>query len=497
MRGPIEFLIVAALLLPAVPAGAVELGTPVPVEVGGRLEYDLRIRRDGSSFPWNYSTGSAADRTRLMLDLRAGDDRTGVLYLKSAAPGRTGGDPFDELTFQFEQGDYLIGLGSGRTEIQARLYVNERRLFTPTLIAPLLHDDRGGAGRENHGFRVDGKWRGRISLSGLYAGLGDSFDDAVRIGYARAEYTHSFFGISTAYLHEDRPGRELKDQAVVKGELSAFYKPVSLFLAVEQSGAGQGLFMPSVRLFPDEFSLDNFHRVVPEDGAFFAEARWRALRLKDWGRLNLTQQYWVVGESFYGARADLAGGSIGYKSGLYFTADSSCVNGRMEYTRRERFFFENEKFEEYEASVWAGLRNGSELLLRTGVSQVEGQAPPAVKRNYIHGAYIQRIKNLQSGIHLRLEDLDTVYSGRKFAWDSRMNFSGSIAVYWRAIITDDITTSRSFHARFEYRPTSRLFLTASYGRPEFGDGPFLLEDPDIGTIGRTDPVYGFYVRGDF
>jgi hypothetical protein len=62
-------------------------------------------------------------------------------------------------------------------------------------------------------------------------------------------------------------------------------------------------------------------------------------------------------------------------------------------------------------------------------------------------------------------------------------------VYWRALITQDISTHRNFHARFEYRPTPRLFLTAGYGRPEFGDGPFVLEDPDLSTIGRSDPVY--------
>jgi hypothetical protein len=492
VRGKITLLI-GWLLLAAVPAGAVELTAPVPIEFGGRLEYDLRLRRDGSSFPGNYSTGSVADRTRLMLDLKAGDGRAGMLYLKSAVPGRAGPD----LIFEFEQGDYLIGRGSGRTAIQGRLFVNERRFFSAALIAPLISDDRGGSGQDNYGLRVDGNWRDRIAISGLYAGLGNDFDDAVRISYARMEYSRSFFGISTAYLHENGPETDLPDQAVIKGELSAFYKPVSLFLAVEQSGSGNGLFMPDINLFPDHFGLDNFHRIVPEDGAFFAEARWRALQLKDWGRLNLSQKYYTVGESFYGARADLAGGSIGYKSGLYFTADSSCVNGRLEYTRRERFYFENEIYEAFEASAWAGLQNGSELLLRTGIKETRGQPQPQVERNYIHGGYIHRIKNLQSGVHVKLEDMDTVYSGRKLAWDSRMNFSGNIAVFWRAIIMDDITTSRSFHARFEYRPSPRLFLAASYGWPEFGDGPFVFEDPDIGTAGRSDPVYSFYVRGDF
>ena len=54
VKGAIKLMLAAALLGLAGQAGAVEVGAPIPVQLGGRMEYDLRLRRDGSTFPWNW-----------------------------------------------------------------------------------------------------------------------------------------------------------------------------------------------------------------------------------------------------------------------------------------------------------------------------------------------------------------------------------------------------------------------------------------------------------
>ncbi len=478
-------------------ARSLELKSPVPVEIGGRFLYDVRVSRQGVRFPWNYTSSAVSDRTRLMLDLRMGNADFGELYLKGAALQRTDLGPRGERRFDFEQGDYFWQDKGERTRIGVRLFANERRFFTHALIAPIVEDDRVKGSGKNRGARVDGDFFKRLSITGLYSTLGDDFDDGSRIAYLRTAFAHDHFAISTAYLHEDRPVSGLPDLAVFKTELTGYYKRASLLLSYEQSGFGRGFFFPKDRFHFDRFVGDNFSTVLPNAGAFFAEARLVALPVRKLGIVNLIHRYFAVREAFNSGLVGNESGSVGYTTGAYFTADSISVNGRMVYTKRVRSAFETESEEKVEASIWAALENGSEVFIRGGIGRTSDAFPFEIEENFIHTALKYRLKKLQSGVHFMLKDIDTIFSEQRVAWESRVAFRGNIAISWRTIFTKNFTTNDAVHARLEYRPSSHLFFAVSYGRAFIGDDPFLLEDPDISIIGTDTPIYGFCVRGDF
>ncbi len=497
MRKRSSFLLAGILFATASTVYSLELKAPVPLEAGGRFEYEIRVKRDGSVFPWNYSSTTASDRIRLMLDLRAGGEKTGMLYLKGAAHQWNKSDPSGQKYFEFEQGDYSWSGGTGISLIGFRVFANERRFFTNSFLAPLLDDDRLDGMGGNRGARLDGVFFDRLFFTWLYSALGDEYEKSNRLVYLKTAFTHDFLGLSLAYLNEDRSKLNLADAAVVKMELNTFYKWASLIFSYEQSGTGSGLFFPTNRLYLGSFVGDNFSSILPDAGAFFAEARLSALPLRKWGRIHFSHRYSSVGRSFIGDMMNADIGSTGYTTGAYFTASEVSLNGRIVYTKRARLSVEDEKYEKAEASVWADFKNGSEVFLRGGIGKTCDALPFTTKENYVHAALKHRIRNLQSGVHLMFKDMETDFSEQRYAWDARLAFGGNLAIYWRAILTKNFTTSDAVYAHFEFRPGKRLFLLASYGKSFIGDDPFLLEDPHIDVIGDARPVYHFSVRGDF
>lgn len=484
------------LLCLASTSSALELEKPVPIEIGGRFTYGMHIQRDAIEFPWNLSTNSFDDPTRLMFDLSVGKGRMGLLYLKGAALWKADDEESGGKRFHFEQGDYFREEGGARARVRLRLYANERRLFTHSLIASLLDDDRMEGDGENLGARADGAFLGRFGVTALYSALGSETDRSEKIAYMRADYSHNHFGLAAAYAHRSGPEENLPDRAVLQTELSAYYKRASLLVSYEQSGRGDGLFFPSARFHLDAFEADNFHGVLPDEGAFFAEARLASLPVQQLGALSLVYRYSAVKRSFEGMFGGEPG-SAGYSTGAYFLANDVSLNGRLVYNRRVRFGWENETDENVEASVWAQLKNSSEAFLRGRVGETTGPLSLEDRDNFIHGAWIYQKDKLRTGAHFMLKDLDTIFSERRYAWDCKLSFSGDMAVYWRALIAHNDSPSDALYARFEYRPNPRLFLTVGYGRHIFGDDPFLLEDADIATLREVTPRYTFSIRGDF
>ncbi len=496
MRGvSLAFVLIAACT--AAGSHAVQLDKPIPIEIGGRFTYGASVRRDAVEFPWNIVSNTTDDPTRLMLDITAGRGQTGTLYLKGAALWEPEDEESGGKRVHFEQGDYFWRGANDRSQLFLRLYANERRSFTHALIAPLLDDDRMEGGGDNLGARMDGSLFDAFGVTALYSVLGHEPDRSGKIAYVRTAYNHGRFAVSTAYMHESRPEVDLPDQAVFKTELCTYYKRASLIVSYEQSGRGNGLFFPSGRFHFDTFVGDNFSRVLPDEGALFAEARLASMPVKEWGTLSIVHRYFALKRSFAGRFAEAGSGTYGYSTGAYFLANEISLNGRLVYGKRLRSAWENETQENVEASVWVQLQNGSEVFLRGGVGETTGPFPFMDRNNFIHGAWQHAKGKLRTGVHFMLKDLDTIFSEERFAWDCKLSFGGSMAVYWRAVIAHNAEPMDAIYGRFEYRPSRRLFLTAGYGRSIFGDDPFLLEDADIHALSEVTPQYTFSIRGDF
>ena len=66
------------------------------------------------------------------------------------------------------------------------------------------------------------------------------------------------------------------------------------------------------------------------------------------------------------------------------------------------------------------------------------------------------------------------------------------------IVTDEtLGMGEQPFLRLEYRPNNRLYMVASYGRQNIGDGPFVVEDRDVGLSRANDALYRLMLRGDF
>ncbi|MEE9270808.1 MAG: hypothetical protein V3V49_11170 [Candidatus Krumholzibacteria bacterium] len=469
-----------------------------PVTVGARFEYFVQVDREAVPFPWNASSRSAQDRTRLMLDLTALGTEYGSLYVKGAALRDGSGERDMEARFRFEQGDYLWAQQLDKLDYSLRLFANERRFFVSDMIAPLLDDDSGRQRRESRGARLDGRLGDRVDVSALYSRLGDDFDDARAVTYLRGAYAMPWAVLSTSYLFDDPGAFGVRNQALFKTELSAAYRRAYAVVSYEQSAFKDGnLFFPGGNFHFDRFDGDNFSAILPEGSALVAEARVRAIPLRQLGAARLVYRYTAVGDRFMNDLGRVEGTGVGHMAAVYFRARTVSLDARLRYQGSVRSRLENEERDTWDAALWGMFQGGVEFFLRSGVSRVDDQFAFDSKSNFIHFALHHQMKRMQSGAHIMWKDLDTVFSERRFAWDGKLAMSPDWGLHWRFAVARGTNVRKAVFSRLEYRPNDRVYATFGYGQDFLGDAPYLLEDEDLDLGNPASAVYTISVRGDF
>jgi hypothetical protein len=94
-------------------------------------------------------------------------------------------------------------------------------------------------------------------------------------------------------------------------------------------------------------------------------------------------------------------------------------------------------------------------------------------------------------------DFGSEYAGTRCAWDGRLSVNTSWGFHWRFLFANDYASSRSALILLEYRPNDRIYATMGYGEPAIGDGPYALEDRDLGLMRGGVSRYTVSLRGDF
>jgi hypothetical protein len=158
---------------------------------------------------------------------------------------------------------------------------------------------------------------------------------------------------------------------------------------------------------------------------------------------------------------------------------------------------ETEENDAVEASAWAALKNNMECFLRAGVGRIDDGFVYDTKKNYVHGAVRYRVTRFMTGVHVMWNDLDTVYSERRFAWDGKLAINPNWGFHWRMLLRRDYQVGQSALFRLEYRPDQRIFAYVGYGRDYYGNNPFVLEDRDIGLTREPVGQWVVMLRGDF
>ena len=510
---------IAALCLLAVAtqsARAFDVPPDSIVRLGGRLDYRIEVAREAAPFPWNYSSRGVADMSRLMFDLGMGGRRYGELYLKAAAEWNAPRTDAGEVGLGFEQGDYLWRRGypgpaaladpavpaqPAQRAYEFRLFTNERRYFTGELSNALLDDDVVSREDQHYGLRHDGR-AGSVQWSALGAMLGDRWEEADRLLYLRGARSGRHIGLSVAYLAESTDRDSIENSAVVKAEFSAAYKRFSAILSWEQSGVSdQAVFLPSGSFDWDRFDGGNLSSAISDGGAASAELRLFRVPMRDWGHWSLVYRYRTVGSDYTNELGALRRAEVSSSSGLYFSARTVSVDGRIVYSDRERFRIDDHESERLEASVRALLVDATEVFLRAAAVRVRDGELPEITRESVHAAVKREGSKVRSGVHVMLTDVeDGTLRQRveeRFGVEAKLNLTAQVSLYGRLITGQSISSGEAMYWRFELRPAAHVFATIGYGRDWIGDGPYLLEDADSARIGESEAVYFVTVRGDF
>jgi hypothetical protein len=470
-----------------------------PWTIRGRVEFMTEWERDSQGFPWNASSQSAADHSRLMLDLSSGKTHYGTLYLKSSAMWRGAREGDEQKRLRLEQGDYLFGRRQGLIDCSVRGFANERRFFAHDMIAPLIEDDGVESG-QSRGARADVSVGGRLDLSLLHSRFGRESGpgDPRRMSYARTAFSSRWLCASLSYLLDDPGAQTAQTQAAFKSEVSTAYRRAFLVLSYEQSASRpHGVFFPNGHFDWERLTGDGFSSVLPNGAAALAECRVSPIPVGHSGDLKLVWRYSAIGEDYRDDHAAQRPGEVAQTAAAYFTAKSVNLGGRIRYLNAVRFGAEDEERNAGEGGVWGRLRDGIDFLVRGRIDHIDHRFTPDSRSNFVHAGFHYRIREVYTGAHVMWKDVDTIYSQRLFAWDGKLALSPDWGFHWRLMTRGDVDIGKAVFMRLEYRPNDQIFLTFDYGRSAIGDGPFLLEDRDVAQTPWSTALYVVSLRGDF
>lgn len=489
----------AALVFAApLPARAEGEARFAPIDLGGRFEYQLMYDDGRYPYPWNAATHSVTNRSRIMADLALPSAVYGSLYLKGAAVWKAVGAEDVRKRFLFEQGDYLFARKGKGLDLEVRAFANERRFSVFDWTTPLVSDDSQAANGENGGVRADAEIGGSWGITALYSVLAGDFDDAPRVAYAKARYARARAVLSASYLAEDPGVNGMRNHAVAKAELAGAYRRLFAALSYAQSGYGEShLFFPGGSFDWDEYDGTNFSSVLPSGGAALAELRLASIPATKRGSIDLVWRYGAVREDFACDIGGMGPPGVGQTLGAYFTARGVSLNADVLYHTSARSAGGNANADWFDAGAWAALKNGMECFARGGAGDIDGGPVPLVREGFVHAGVRHRAKRVTSGVYAMAYDFGSEYAGTRCAWDGRLSVNTSWGFHWRFLFANDYASSRSALILLEYRPNDRIYATMGYGEPAIGDGPYALEDRDLGLMRGGVSRYTVSLRGDF
>jgi hypothetical protein len=490
--------VAATLLAISCRAAAEEDAWFGPLGLGARFEYMMVLDEQSNPYPWNAATHSASDLSRFMVDLDIPSESYGSLYLKGAATWALVDADDVQKRLRFEQGDYLWRRMSDRDDLSLRVFANERRYFVHDWVSPLLDDDRAGGTPDNRGVRVDASMGGKFEVTGLYSLFGTDFDRSKSASYLKVRYSHRVASLSASYLVQDPGASGPSNRALFKTELASAYGRLFGVLSYEQTGLDDShVFFPGGSFDWGEYDGTNFSAILPRGGAAIAELRLASMSTAERGDVDLVWRYEAVGEDFTNDLGQAGPSGTGQTFGAYFLGRSASVNAKALYHSRTRSVLESEETGRFDAALWAAFKNGMDGFLRGGAGEVDDGSEFAPKKNFVHGAIGRKSTRVSTAFHAMTYDIDTEYSGTRFAWDGKVVLNPSWGLHWRFLAGEDIAVGQSAFFRLEYRPSDRIYATVTYGRSYLGDDPFVLEDSQLGLMREESSQYAISLRGDF
>jgi len=466
------FAIVVAACVHASNAHALGIRSPFPIVSHARL--DLQLSADEASAPWSWDAQSRSplDQSRFMIDVALGDGRTGVLYAKGAAKWQETDDSAGEVAFGIEQGDYVYRF----SHAELRAFGDERRFFTYDLGAALMDDDVVDDYQHRVGIRADGGTE-RIGGTLLVSSL-DEGSDTQLLSYAKARTAWKPFAAAVSYQLQDAD--DVRDHAIIKGEVAAFWKRASAIASLEQAGFGTGVFVP-------DMDAEDYH-------AAFAELRVARGGVGDKTLLSGVYRFRQIG---YYYRNDFDSfvrpWSTSNRLGLYVSHRQYALDGRVVAFDDGGNDFDRTRG--ITASARAFLKDNSEMNVRAALVE-RGPYYDDQTSGVVHASYRRSLQRFMSGIDALVDDIG-IDAVTRVGAEARINWNATSALYLRWIVSDAIDRSDAVYARLEFRPTTRTWVTLAYGRATVGDGPYFLEDDDALPTAQSDDVVTITVRGDF
>jgi|GEM_PF-2295728 len=479
------------------------VGASAPDSVGrcplvlwrGRFVSELVASRTTGRGVVGFSSGSIADRTRLVFDGRSDFRGPWSVYARVAARWRAARDGAGHVPIKWQQGEVRWRLADTTTAANAATaaaFYDERLYFTGEPGLRLLDDDRVVAHSHYYGMRGDatrGKWR----VTALGSVLEDGARQVRTVGYARAVWQARLVEMGVSWLADVPPADTARTMYTIAGDASAGYRGATAIISYAQRGTSG---VPGASWNWTRWSPSRLTSLFPDRSRTFAELRirdvahYRALRLEMIANYSSTGREWGN---------DLAGpgpARVEHSVGAYIRDTVHALDARVLYRSSNRWAFASRRRERLEASMNAQFENGGEAFVRAALATRRDEVG-ATKENFADAGYRWNYATWTAAVSALAASSVARSMDVRVATDVRLHLGAHTAIAGRLVQREHSVSDDAAWIRLEIRPSRSVFAALAWGDAEVGNGPWTLEDMDGVPPGPMDPVYTVTIRGDF
>ncbi len=449
-----------------------------------RLDASFDAARDDTHRPWSANSAwrAAVDarwRTLSRVDLWA------KLVARSGVDSSAAGE-----RARIDEADLRRAFAD--SAVDARLFYGTREFFTHEITARLVDDDAVARFARRYGARVRAR-RGALEADVLAAGLEDERGAVRRLAWVRLARSGRRLGLSASWRDDDpagaSPRRTLQAEAMLLGD------PGRVSIAWAQQGAA---VLPGGRMHWNAWVGDNFVTLAPDNARVALEARLARRRVREVGEVDVIARYAFTGERFVDdlASADPPG-SLDRAVVVAFAHARRALDVRAAWRHRERWGAASLDDERVVLTATARLAHGADAWMRASLATRRAGAATEAPR-WIGAGYERRTGAMAAGMHAMW--LDEVGGGDELrtAADMRLDVGKRTQLVARLVqAAGRADVRRSGVVALQVRPAPHAFAVIAWGRPEAGDGPWPLEDPDLERGATLENRIVFTLRGEF
>ncbi len=486
--------------------------------VEGEYQLQLDVRKQDRFYPWNFESNNddtwAASQFRVFTSPRKGVEG----FVRFEADWNSGSNNNERPLFQYRESHIRFRKEFGdNSEFDSYLFSREDRFWVENQLLQIVQGGQTTDGGNAQGVRLDlRRYKGfeatyiMSDFSSQTQVGGDaiptSTDDA-HVFRLRRSFWDNRFRAGMTYARKVETQDIDTESGLGYNEVYALdfrYTMMNMDLFVEYADsriAGSNAAPDGTFQF-DEWEIDEFNRLLPNDAAFKAELRSLRFGNPRLGYYNIAPQYYYFGHDYTANLGDATNDLVGYKLNSWYLIPGRAITVTLDWEENRRTRFEDKKFQQFRAEMYTEYVNGFTSKIWYDRRKTTDFGNPLfaeeIKNYDLFGEVQVESRLAWMRVQGKIKDLETTLRKELVSLETSVNLTSKLKIYNRyAFGNDPARLRKGIFSELQFRPAESFEMFLSYGPWWIGDDAVPVNDGDLAGSADNKDIIRLIMKGNF